>query len=201
MKKKLRSDLLIISEFINRKEKILDVGCGDGSLLKYLSQEKDVKCRGIELSLSGVNECLKKGLSVVQGDANFDLDDYPKDSFSTVILSQTLQAMIYPDKVIENLIRIADRAIISFPNFGYWKIRRDFLFSGLMPKNSVLKYEWFNTPNIHLCTISDFENFCIDNKIFISKFLCLNENGESIKKPLSNLRGYQAIFCVSKKRI
>jgi methionine biosynthesis protein MetW len=199
MKKNLRKDLLVISDFIDRNEKILDVGCGDGKLLSFLMKEKKVECRGIELSQKGVNECVKKGLSVIQGDANYDLDDYPDKSFSTVILSQTIQAMIYPEKVIENLIRIADRAIISFPNFGYWKIRKDFVITGLMPKNKVLPFEWYNTPNIHLCSVHDFINLCKKKNISINEFLCLTENGEKLMNFFINLRAYQSIFCVSKK--
>ena len=146
-----------------------------------------------------MNECVKKGLSVIQGDANFDLRDYPNHSFTTAILSQTIQAMIYPDKVIENLIRIAKRAIISFPNFGYWKIRRDLVYSGLMPKNKALPFEWYNTPNIHLCSIKDFTNFCKSKCIEINEFLYLDEDGEKIGSFLNNALAYQAIFCVSKK--
>ena len=120
MTKILRKDLIKISSLIKEDEKVLDVGCGDGNLISYLSKNKNVDCRGIEITLSGVGSCLEKGLNVIQGDANFDLEDYPDNSFSTVILSQTIQAMIYPERVIENLIRIGNRAIISFPNFGYW---------------------------------------------------------------------------------
>ena len=199
MKNNLRKDLKLISELINSNEKVLDIGCGDGNLLSHLMKIKKVECRGIELSQTGVNECVKKGLSVIQGDANFDLNDYPDYSFTTAILSQTIHAMIYPDKVIENLIRIAKRAIISFPNFGYWKIRRDLFFSGLMPKNSALPFEWYDTPNIHLCSIKDFINFCDKKGIKINEFLYLNEKGEKLGHLLNNLRAYQAIFCVSKK--
>ena len=196
----MRKDLFIIAKLIEKNEKVLDVGCGDGKLLDFLSKTKKVDCRGIELKQKGVNQCVKKGLSVIQGDANYDLIDYPPDSFSSVILSQTIQAMIYPDRVIENLIRIGDRAIISFPNFGYWKVRRDFLFSGRMPKNKILPFEWHNTPNIHLCSYRDFYDFCKKKKILGEKFYCLNENGDEINNRfLVNLLTYQVIFCVSKK--
>ena len=201
MKNNLRNDLFVISKLIDEKEKILDVGCGNGNLLNYLSKVKMADCRGIEISQSGVNECVKKGLSVIQGDANYDLDDYPSNAFSTVILSQTIQAMIYPDVVIKNLIKIARRAIISFPNFGYWKIRKDFLISGLMPKNNILTYEWYNTPNIHLCSCKDFKRFCKKDSINIEKFICLNEKGMEMNVDIfSNLLAYQALFCVSKKK-
>ena len=200
MRKNLRKDLFVISKLINDKEKILDVGCGSGNLLDFLLKTKKAICRGIEISQSGVNDCVKKGLSVIQGDANYDLDDYPDDAFSTVILSQTIQAMIFPDTVIKNLIRIGRRAIISFPNFGYWKVRKDLLFRGKMPKNDILPYEWFDTPNIHLCSSKDFQIFCKNNNIIIEKFMCLSEKGIEIKTNyFSNLFAYQVIFCVSKK--
>ena len=200
MKKSLRNDLFVISKLISINEKILDVGCGNGNLLSYLLKIKKAECRGIEISQSGVNQCVKKGLSVIQGDANYDLDDYPSDAFSTVILSQTIQAMIFPNAVIKNLIRIGQRAIISFPNFGYWKIRRDFLLTGLMPRNKILPYSWYDTPNIHLCSCKDFKHYCSLNGIKVEKFICLNEKGIEIKNNfLSNLLAYQVLFCVSKK--
>ena len=201
MRKNLRKDLFVISKLINDKETILDVGCGSGNLLDFLLKTKKAFCRGIEISQTGVNDCVKKGLSVIQGDANYDLDDYPNNAFSTVILSQTIQAMIFPDTVIKNLIRIGRRAIISFPNFGYWKVRKDLLFKGKMPKNDILPYEWFDTPNIHLCSCKDFQLFCKDNNIIIEKFMCLSEKGIEMKTNyFSNLLAYQVIFCVSKKK-
>tara|TARA_B100001057_G_scaffold150503_1_gene150416 strand:+ start:851 stop:1450 length:600 start_codon:yes stop_codon:yes gene_type:complete len=199
MTKILRNDLIKISNLIQKDEKVLDVGCGDGNLIYYLSKNRNVNCRGIEITLKGVGSCLEKGLSVVQGDANFDLEDYPDNSFSTVILSQTIQAMIYPERVIENLIRIGKRAIISFPNFGFWKVRKDFLFSGKMPKNKILPFDWYDTPNIHLCSYKDFSDFCKKKKISVDEFYCLDENGNDIKKNyFTNLLTFQVIFCVSK---
>jgi len=199
MTKILRNDLIKISNLIQKDEKVLDVGCGDGNLIFYLSKNRNVNCRGIEITLKGVGSCLEKGLSVVQGDANFDLEDYPDNSFSTVILSQTIQAMIYPERVIENLIRIGRRAIISFPNFGFWKVRKDFLFSGKMPKNKILPFDWYDTPNIHLCSYKDFSDFCKKKKISVDEFYCLDENGNDIKKNyFPNLLTFQVIFCVSK---
>ena len=165
----LRKDLKIIYDIINRNEVVLDVGCGEGILLSYLSEHKNVDCRGIEINQKGVNKCVEKGLAVIQGDANIDLKDYPDNFFTTAVLSQTIQAMISPDLVINNLVRISKRAIISFPNFGYWKIRRDLMLSGQMPQSKILPYNWFDSPNIHLCTIKDFEIFCEDNQIRIQK--------------------------------
>ena len=200
MTKILRNDLFFISNLIKKNEKILDVGCGNGNLIEYLSKEKNVDCIGVEIELKNVNLCLKKGLSVIQGDANFDLNDFSENLFSTVILSQTIQATIYPEIVIRNLIRVGKRAIISFPNFGFWKVRRDFLFKGKMPKNNILPYSWHDTPNIHLCSMRDFEEFCNKNKIIINEMILLDEKGNLIKNSFfSNLLAYQVIFCVSKK--
>ena len=139
----LRKDLKIIFDLIQENEKVLDVGCGNGELLNALLRMKKVDCRGIELSQDGVNNCVEKGLSVIQGDANFDLSDYPNSIFNTVILSQTIHAMLSPKDVIKDLIRIGKKAIISFPNFGYWKIRIKLLVNGQMPKSKVLPYNWF----------------------------------------------------------
>ena len=198
----LRKDLSIIAQLINQNEKVLDVGCGDGKLLDYLSKEKNVDCRGIELKQSGVNDCVKKGLSVIQGDANYDLNDYPCNAFSTVVLSQTIQAMIFPDKVVDNLIRIGNRAIVSIPNFGFWKVRKEFLLSGKMPKNKILPYEWYNTPNIHLCSYSDFLQYCASKNIIVNKIVSLNESGKITKHHFfRNLLSYQVIFCISKEII
>ena len=201
MTKILRNDLQIISSLIQENEKVLDVGCGNGNLIEFLSKEKSVDCKGIEIELGKMNYCLKKGLSVVQGDANYDLNDFSDNSFSTVILSQTIQATIFPERVIKNLIRIGERAIISFPNFGFWKVRRDFFFSGKMPKNKILPYEWFDTPNIHLCSVKDFVELCNKNRIIIKDKVLLDENGKKIQSInfLENLLSYQVIFCVSKK--
>lgn len=200
MTKILRNDLLFISKLIKENEKVLDVGCGNGNLIEYLLKEKNVDCKGVEIELKNVNLCLKKGLSVVQGDANFDLNDFSENLFSTVILSQTIQATIYPEIVIKNLIRVGKRAIISFPNFGFWRVRRDFLFKGKMPKNNILPYSWYDTPNIHLCSMRDFQEFCNKNKILIKQMILLDEKGNLIKNSFfSNLLAYQVIFCVSKK--
>ena len=192
MTKILRNDLITISNLIQKNEKVLDVGCGDGNLIYYLSKNKNVNCRGIEITLKGVGSCLEKGLSVVQGDANFDLEDYPDNSFSTVILSQTIQAMIYPERVVENLIRIGRRAIISFPNFGFWKVRRDFLFSGKMPKNKILPFDWYNTPNIHLCSYKDFLDFCVKKKLELINSIVL------MRMAIESKKIFLQIFLLSK---
>ena len=144
--------------------KVLDVGCGDGELLRLLSESRGVDGRGIELSREGVNECVAKGLAVIQGDADTDLGDYPDDAFDYVILSQTLQATRHPRIVLEHMLRIGRRAVVSFPNFGHWQVRLQLLFAGHMPRTDILPFSWYDTPNIHHCTIKDFRQLCADHR-------------------------------------
>src|SRR6188472_3835096 len=155
-----RVDLVLVTEMVERGAKVLDVGCGDGELLRLLSETRDVDGRGIELSREGVNECVAKGLAVIQGDADTDLADYPDDAFDYVILSQTLQATRQPRVVLEHMLRIGRNAIVSFPNFGHWKIRLKLLAFGRMPRTTNLPDTWYNTQNIHFCTIRDFRDLC-----------------------------------------
>ena len=144
-----RVDLVLVAEMVERGAKVLDVGCGDGELLRLLSESRGVDGRGIELSREGVNECVAKGLAVIQGDADTDLGDYPDDAFDYVILSQTLQATRHPRVVLEHMLRIGRHAVVSFPNFGHWQVRLQFLFAGHMPRTDILPYSWYDTPNIH----------------------------------------------------
>src|SRR3981081_4066421 len=155
-----RVDLLLVAEMVKPGAKVLDVGCGDGELLSILGEQRGVDGRGIELSREGVNECVAKGLAVIQGDADTDLADYPDDAFDYVILSQTLQATRRPRVVLEHMLRIGRRAIVSFPNFGHWRIRMQLLFRGRMPRTDNLPDTWYDTPNIHFCTIKDFRALC-----------------------------------------
>src|ERR671911_1991455 len=155
-----RVDLLVVAQMIEPGARVLDVGCGDGELLRLLSETRGADGRGIELSREGVNECVAKGLAVVQGDADTDLSDYPDDAFDYVILSQTLQATRQPRAVLEHMLRIGRRAIVSFPNFGHWRIRLQILFGGHMPRTDNLPAAWYETPNIHFCTIKDFRDLC-----------------------------------------
>lgn len=156
IKVRLRPDLAAIAEMVPHGAKVLDIGCGDGSLLEHLLHTKDVDGRGLELSQQNVNQCVARGLSVVQGDADTDLGEYPSGIFDTVILSQTIQATRQPRVVLHELLRIGKHVIVSFPNFGHWRVRLALLFSGRMPMTRTLGNSWYDTPNIHLCTISDF---------------------------------------------
>lgn len=153
-----RVDYAIIADFVPQGARVLDVGCGDGTLLALLEEKKQVDGRGLELSQDGVNEAVARGLSVVQGDADTDLATYPDRSFDVVILSQTLQATQAPKKVLEELLRIGKRVIVTIPNFGNWRARLHLLVQGRMPVTKSLPYSWYDTPNIHFCTLRDFLN-------------------------------------------
>ena len=160
--------------------KVLDVGCGDGELLRLLAEERNVDGRGIELSQHGVNDCVAKGLSVIQGDADADLADYPDDAFDYVILSQTLQATRQPRVVLEHMLRIGRRAIVSVPNFGHWRIRAQVAFLGRMPVTKSLSHSWYDTPNIHFCTIADFIALAREVGATIDKSVALDPRGRPL---------------------
>ncbi|MES1156377.1 MAG: methionine biosynthesis protein MetW [Alphaproteobacteria bacterium] len=171
---RVRSDHAVIAAMVADGAKVLDVGCGDGALLQLLARERGVKGRGMELSQAGVNACVSKGLSVVQGDADRDLSDYPDDSFDYIILSKTIQAVRHPRAVLKQLARIGQHVIVSFPNFGHWKVRTELFLSGRMPNTSSLPTRWCETENLHLCTVRDFAdlarelNLTIDRAVPIS---------------------------------
>lgn len=197
----IRIDLLLIADMIPEGSRILDVGCGDGALMDYLVRERGADARGIELSQDGVNACVARGLSVVQGDADTDLKDYPTGAFDYVILSQTLQATRHPRDVVREMLRIGRRAIVSFPNFGYWKVRSQLFFRGRMPNTGTLDHPWYDTPNIHLCTIRDFTTLCEDLDVTIEKALAIGGSGAPLKLGsglwLSNLLADQGLFVLS----
>ena len=173
----LRPDLAAIAEMIPQGVRVLDVGCGDGALLEHLARTKRVEGRGIELSQQNVNACVARGLSVVQGDADTDLAEYPSHVFDMVILSQTIQATRSPSKVLADLLRIGKHTIVSFPNFGHWRVRLSLLAKGRMPRTRTLDYSWHDTPNIHLCTIADFVALTRQSGAVIERALALSEAG------------------------
>jgi len=193
-----RIDFKIIADLIPQGARVLDIGCGDGALLDLLTREHQIDGRGLELSQSGVDHCLSRGLSVIQGDADRDLVYYPDAAFDYVILSQTLQATHNPRKVLQAMMRIGSRAIVSFPNFGYWRVRSSLFFCGKMPVTKELPYSWYDTPNIHFCTVRDFLNMAREVEAKVEKAVVLDRAGKRISYFLPkigwNLFGQQAVF-------
>src|SRR5262245_12016945 len=175
----IRVDLQNIADMVAAKSRVLDIGCGDGTLLDYLVHFKEVDGRGMEISQAGVNACVGIGLSVIQGNADTDLADYPSGAFDYAILSQTLQATSDPKGVLSQLVRIAKRAIVSFPNFGHWRVRWHLLTQGTMPVTRSLPERWYETPNIHLCTIRDFLRFCAEGGIAIEQAIAIDRPGRA----------------------
>ena len=198
-----RVDLMLISGMIEPGSRVLDVGCGEGELLKLLADGRNVDARGIEISREGVAKAVAKGLAVIQGDADTDLADYPDDVFDYVILSQTIQATRNPRQVLEHMLRIGRRAIVSFPNFGHWRIRSQLMFGGHMPLTETLSYSWWNTPNIHFCTIRDFVGLVEQIGAIQERASALDSYGRLIRFRMPwwfwNLFGEQAVFVLKRR--
>jgi methionine biosynthesis protein MetW len=198
----LRPDLAAIAEMIPQSTRVLDIGCGDGALLEYLVRVKGVDGRGLELSQQNVNQCVARGLSVVQGDADTDLIEYPSGVFDIVILSQTIQATRRPRFVLEELLRIGKRTIVSFPNFGHWRVRTSLAVRGRMPVTKALGHAWHDTPNIHLCTIADFLALATDVGARIEQAFALHGSQRTkTMRPAAwgpNLFAQGAIFLLAK---
>ena len=198
----MKEEFKIIAKSIEREKSILDVGCGDGELMKFIYENISKKIRGLEISKDNVQKCIQKGLTVIEGNAEMDLQQFPSNSFDYVILSQTLQAFLNPEKVISDLLRIGKTSIVTIPNFGFWKVRFNLLFKGTMPVTKTLPNEWYNTPNLHMCSIKDFVNFCNDRKINLFKSLALTNNKvSSINKfnlNFKNLTSELGIFLIEK---
>ena len=197
----MKNEFKIIANLLPSQSKVLDVGCGDGILIEALIKEKSINARGIELGKNNVKKCISKGLAVIEGNAETELHQFPNKAFDFVILSQTLQAFYQPENVLEQLLRIGHRVIISIPNFGYWKIRTKLLFFGKMPITKSLPYSWYNTPNLHMCSIKDFYQFCEKKNIKIDKVIGIKgEKISSIYKinlEMKNLFSEVGIFLVS----
>ena len=197
----MKNEFKIIANLLPPRSRVLDVGCGDGTLIKALINEKNIDARGIELGKQNVNECISKGLSVIEGNAETELGQFPDKAFDFVILSQTLQAFYQPENVLEQLLRIGHKVIISIPNFGYWQIRTKLLFFGKMPITKSLPYSWHDTPNLHMCSIKDFYQFCEKKKIKIDRTIGVKgEKTSSIYKinlEMKNLFSEVGIFLIS----
>lgn len=193
----LRPDLSIIAESIRSGSRVLDVGCGDGSLMAALRDQKGVDARGLEIESANVSAAVARGLAVVQGDADTDLVDYPDKGFDYAILSQTLQTTRRPDLVLDQLLRIGGQAFVSFPNFAQWKIRLAHMFGGRMPVTKQLPHRWYDTPNIHHVTIDDFKSFVADRGYAIRGEWYLS--GEKLRGPRSaNLLAEHAVFLLDR---
>ena len=198
----MKSEYKIISNLITKGSKVLDVGCDDGTLMEFLKESKDVNIRGIEISKQKVQTCISKGLTVIEGNAEYDLKQFPDNSFDYVVLGQTLQAFINPEIVIQELLRVGKKAVVTIPNFGHWKVRLNLLFKGTMPITKSLPNDWYNTPNIHMCTIKDFFIFSkkIGFKIFRSLAL-MNKKVSTINNSnlfFKNLFSELGIFLIEK---
>ena len=197
-----RLDLLLVADMVAPRTRVLDLGCADGTLLRLLSDTRGVDARGLELSQKGVNDCVAKGLSVIQGDADTDLGAYPDDAFDYVILSQTIQATRRPRHVLEQMLRIGRRVIVSFPNFGHWHVRVALGYHGRMPVTDTMPFSWYDTPNIHFCTIRDFLALAADVHATVERAVVLDRSGRPMSggaRPwLWNILGQQAVFLLSR---
>ena len=196
-----RIDHDIILGLVPRGAKVLDLGCGDGSLLEKLVREKEVRGSGIEISDEGIRSCIEKGLAVLQGDIDEGLRDYPDRSFDYIILNQTLQAVKKPDVVLGEMLRVGEKGVVGFPNFAYWKMRMYLLLRGRMPKTEFLPYDWYNTPNIHFCSIDDFDAYCdrfelrVERRVYLSN----DRGGRVLRGIRPNLFAESAVYLLSKR--
>ena len=198
----MKNEFKVIADLIEKDKKVLDVGCADGTLMKFLKDNKNTNIRGLEISKEKVQECIAKGLTVIEGNAEKDLKQFPDKSFDYVVLSQTLQAFLNPELVLNELLRVGKKAIITIPNFGYWKVRLHLLLKGTMPITKTLPDEWYNTPNLHMCAIKDFVHFVKSRNIKIFKSIALNKLNASLinerNLEIKNLSADLGIFLIEK---
>ena len=198
----MKNEFKVIADLIEKDKKVLDVGCADGTLMKFLKDNKNTNIRGLEISKEKVQECIAKGLTVIEGNAEKDLKQFPDKSFDYVILSQTLQAFLNPELVLNELLRVGKKAIITIPNFGYWRVRLHLLLKGTMPITKTLPDEWYNTPNLHMCTIKDFVHYVKSRNIKIFKSIALNKLNASLinerNLEIKNLSADLGIFLIEK---
>ena len=198
----MKNEFRVIADLIEKNTSVLDVGCADGILMEFLKDNKNIDIRGLEISKNKVQKCIEKGLTVIEGNAEFDLKQFPDKSFDYVVLSQTLQAFLNPELVINELLRVGKKAIVTIPNFGYWKVRLHLLLKGTMPVTETLPDQWYDTPNLHMCTIKDFVYFVKSRNIKIFKSLALNETNTSIinnnNLGIKNLFSDLGIFLIEK---
>jgi methionine biosynthesis protein MetW len=198
----MKNEFKVIADLIEKDKRVLDVGCSDGTLMEFLKDNKNINIRGLEISKDKVQKCIAKGLTVIEGNAEKDLKQFPNKSFDYVILSQTLQAFLDPEFVINELLRVGKKAIVTIPNFGYWKVRLHLLTKGTMPITKTLPDKWYNTPNLHMCTIKDFVQFINSRNFKIFKSLALNNDSISLINKsnlgLKNLFADLGIFLIEK---
>jgi methionine biosynthesis protein MetW len=198
----MKNEFKVIADLIKKDTRVLDVGCADGTLMKFLKDNKNIDIRGLEISKDKVQECIAKGLTVIEGNAEKDLKQFPEKSFDYVVLSQTLQAFLNPEVVINELLRVGKKSIVTIPNFGYWKVRLHLLTKGTMPITKTLPDEWYNTPNLHMCTIKDFVYFVKSRNFKIFKSLALNGHNVSLINDtnlgIKNLFADLGIFLIEK---
>jgi len=176
----MKNEFKVIANLIETDRRVLDVGCGDGTLMKFLKDNKNIDCRGMEISKNKIQKCIEKGLTVIEGNAEIDLIQFPNKSFDYVVLSQTLQAFLNPELVINELLRVGKKAIVTIPNFGFWKVRLHLLTKGTMPITKTLPDEWYNTSNLHMCTIKDFVYFAKSRNFKMFKSLALNNQNVTL---------------------
>jgi methionine biosynthesis protein MetW len=198
----MKPEFKIIADLMEKETRVLDVGCGDGILMEFLQKNRKIDIRGIEISKNKIQKCVEKGLTVIEGDAEKDLSQFPDKSFDYVILSQTLQAFLNPEIVINELLRVGKKAIVTIPNFGYWKIRLYLMVKGTMPITGTLPDKWYNTPNIHLCTIKDFYDYCKSKEITLYKSIAVKSFRSSLiydsNLYVKNLSSVLGIFLIEK---